>query len=456
MKRKFLRAAAGTLAVALMLPMQGCMPMTPQRMAERMAENMAATPCTAATFTGQLDLSIGMSGMEVDTTVSMEESMIFSAEPMQGYMDLEMNYELMGIRVPMTLESYVLEEDGKMVQYLHSEDIWMCVDADTSMIQAGTAVQFDDPESLTFDEEVEELDGTPAVCLVGTLSGDSLSPILDGMLGELAGSQESQDDALQEKADLSSVSADVRMYLNKETCLPIRMECSIEGLDAVMNSMLEGTGMSYTVSSFTMTCDYTSYEPQQIPALPPEAHVAAEQAARLAQGNPDNGNGIYTIREGDYYMDIATPEGYEVSGMDYDMVIFYNEELDRTVKYQMYTTIEQNDFGLIDGYYTELMENHPDEYPYDNYYDSDTLSYSIMWIEYEENDLQAANYYAWAYLEDQVTAQAVNYPWIVVRIQDGGAEKDGTGSWEEICSLLDYVMPYDLAHLEGGSGTQAV
>ena len=95
-----------------------------------------------------------------------------------------------------------------------------------------------------------------------------------------------------------------------------------------------------------MTCDYTSYEPQEIPALPPQAHVAAEQAARLAEGNPDNGNGIYTIREGNYYMDIATPEGYEVSGMNYDMVTFYSEELDRTVQYQMYTTIDQNDFGL--------------------------------------------------------------------------------------------------------------
>lgn len=455
MKRIFLRTAAGTLTAALLLSLQGCMPMSPQQTAERMAANMAKTPCTAASVTGQMELSIGMNGMEVDTTVSVEESLVYSADPMQAYMDLEMNYELMGIRVPMTLESYLLEEDSKMVQYLHSDDIWMCADADTSMVQAGTAVQFDEPENLTFDEEVEELDGTPAVCLVGTLSGDTLSPILGSMLGELAGSREQGGD-LQEQADLSGVSADVRMYVNKETCLPIRMECSVAGLDTVMNSMLAGSGMSYTVSSFTMTCDYTSYEPQEIPALPPEAHAAAEQAARLAEGNPDNGNGIYTIREGSYYMDIATPEGYEVSGMDYDMVLFYSEELDRTVKYQMYTTVEQNDFGLIDGYYTELMENHPDQYPYDNYYDSDTLSYSIMWIEYEENDLQAANYYAWAYLGDQVPMQAVNYPWIVVRIQDGGVEKDGTGSWEEICTLLDYVMPYDLAHLDGGTGAQAV
>ena len=264
MKRIFLRTAAGTLTAALLLSLQGCMPMSPQQTAERMAANMAKTPCTAASVTGQMELSIGMNGMEVDTTVSVEESLVYSADPMQAYMDLEMNYELMGIRVPMTLESYLLEEDSKMVQYLHSDDIWMCADADTSMVQAGTAVQFDEPENLTFDEEVEELDGTPAVCLVGTLSGDTLSPILGSMLGELAGSREQGGD-LQEQADLSGVSADVRMYVNKETCLPIRMECSVAGLDTVMNSMLAGSGMSYTVSSFTMTTRRdTSRTPESI------------------------------------------------------------------------------------------------------------------------------------------------------------------------------------------------
>ena len=457
MKRNFLRFAAGTLAAAMLLPLQGCSPMTPAKTAERVAENMAKTPCTAASVTGQMDLSIGMMGLEVDTTVSLEQSLLYSADPQKAYADLEMGYEMMGVRVPLTVESYLLEEDGKMVQYLHTNDVWMTADADATMVQAGTAIQFNDPGTLAFDETVEELDGVPAVCLTGTVSGEALSPLLGNMLGELAGAQgENPEAPLQSGLDFSGVSADVRMYVNKETYLPIRMECSVSGLDTVMNSLLEDSGITYTVNSFTMNCDYTSYEPQEIPELPAEAHAAAEQAARLAEGNPDNGNGIYTIREGNYYMDIATPEGYAVSATDYDMVQFYSEELDRTVKYQMYTTVTQNDLGLIDQYYTELMDTHPALFPDSNFYNSDTLAYSLMWIEYEENDLKAANYYAWAYMEDQVTAQSVNYPWIVVRIQDGGAEKDASGSWEEICALLDYAMPYDLAHLAGAAGTQMI
>ena len=43
MKRNFLRFAAGTLAVAMLLPLQGCSPMTPAKTAERVAENMAET-----------------------------------------------------------------------------------------------------------------------------------------------------------------------------------------------------------------------------------------------------------------------------------------------------------------------------------------------------------------------------------------------------------------------------
>ena len=178
MKRIFLRTAAGTLTAALLLSMQGCMPMSPQQTAERVAANMAETPCTAASVTGQMELSIGMGGMEVDTTVSVEESLVYSPDPMQGYMNLEMSYELMGIRVPMTLESYLLEEDGKMVQYLHSDDIWMCADADTSMVQAGTAVQFDNPENLTFDKEVEELDDSELELFRDDISEESTKDIV--------------------------------------------------------------------------------------------------------------------------------------------------------------------------------------------------------------------------------------------------------------------------------------
>lgn len=204
-----------------------------------------------------------------------------------------------------------------------------------------------------------------------------------------------------------------------------------------------------------MVCDYTSYEPQQIPALPAEASAAAAQSERLAQGNPDNGNGTYTIREGSYYMDIVKPEGYELSDSDYDRVEFYNEELDRTVSYQMFTTIAENDLDLIEGYYEELYNEYPDLYPDTNFYDTATQPFSIMWVEYEKNGLSGSNYFAWSYLEDQVSAQATSFPWIVVRVLDG-TTKDGTVEWEDVCALLEYALPYDVAHLDGASGERDI
>ena len=119
MKRRTLHAAAGMLAAALMLSLQGCSPMTPARTAERVAETMARTPCTAANLSGQIDISMGVAGLEVDTTVSLEESLIYSPDPQQAYMELEMGYEMMGVRVPLSMESYLLEENGKLMQYLH-------------------------------------------------------------------------------------------------------------------------------------------------------------------------------------------------------------------------------------------------------------------------------------------------------------------------------------------------
>ena len=92
MKRRTLHAAAGMLAAVLMLSLQGCSPMTPARTAERVAETMARTPCTAANLSGQIDISMGVAGLEVDTTVSLEESLIYSPDPQQAYMELEMGY----------------------------------------------------------------------------------------------------------------------------------------------------------------------------------------------------------------------------------------------------------------------------------------------------------------------------------------------------------------------------
>ena len=295
----------------------------------------------------------------------------------------------------------------------------------------------------------------PVVCLVGTVAGDALRPLLGNMMGELAGAGQAASDMTEDVLDFSTVSADVRMYVNKDTYLPIRMECDVLGLDTVMNDLMDGTGLSYSVDDFTMVCDYTSYEPQQIPALPAEASAAAAQSERLAQGNPDNGNGTYTIREGSYYMDIVKPEGYELSESDYDRVEFYNEELDRTVSYQMFTTIAENDLDLIEGYYEELYNEYPDLYPDTNFYDTATQPFSIMWVEYEKNGISGSNYFAWSYLEDQVSAQSTSFPWIVVRVLDG-TTKDGTVEWEDVCALLEYALPYDVAHLDGASGERDI
>ena len=79
-----------------------------------------------------------------------------------------------------------------------------------------------------------------------------------------------------------------------------------------------------------------------------DAKEAAEQAQRLLEGNPDNGDGTFTIQESGYYTDITAPEGYVLDYVNYDEVDFYNEELDRKVCYQMWTTADSNDFLFWD------------------------------------------------------------------------------------------------------------
>ena len=92
-----------------------------------------------------------------------------------------------------------------------------------------------------------------------------------------------------------------------------------------------GNGASLSIQNADITVEYASYEPVEPCVLPEGAKEAAEQAQRLLEGNPDNGDGTFTIQESGYYTDITAPEGYVLDYVNYDEVDFYNEELDRKV-----------------------------------------------------------------------------------------------------------------------------
>lgn len=117
-------------------------------------------------------------------------------------------------------------------------------------------------EQFSIDEEVIELEDAPAVCLNAEVIGEDVSQALSGLMGDEA--------------------------------------------------------FTLGIRNAEVTMDYTSYEPVEPCVLPEGAKEAAEQDQRLQEGNPDNGDGTFTIQERGYYVDVAAPEGYELESSGYD------------------------------------------------------------------------------------------------------------------------------------------
>lgn len=202
------------------------------------------------------------------------------------------------------------------------------------------------PEQLSIDEEVTELEGTPAICLIGQITGKEISQALGFLFSSLENSAGLSGEN-QPEIDWEKITAQVSAYVNKETYLPLRAQISVQGLDEVLAGLM-GNGASLSIQNADITVEYASYEPVEPCVLPEGAKEAAEQAQRLLEGNPDNGDGTFTIQESGYYTDITAPEGYVLDYVNYDEVDFYNEELDRKVCYQMWTTADSNDFLFWD------------------------------------------------------------------------------------------------------------
>src|SRR5699024_1949344 len=131
------------------------------------------------------------------------------------------------------------------------------------------------------------------------------------------------------------------------TYLPMRAEISVQGLDEVLAGIMRN-GASLSIQNASITVEYDSNEPVEPYVLPEAAKEADVEDQRLLEDNPDNGSGTFTIQESGYYTDITAPEGYVLDYVNYDEVDFYNEELDRKVCYQMWTTADSNDFLFWD------------------------------------------------------------------------------------------------------------
>ena len=446
------------LGTAAALALSGCGAMTPEKLADKVKKAVEETPYSQMELDLTADMAIGdpTTGIEMDVGIQMDGQIRVSYDPDTMYENLNMTMEMMGVRLPINVEVYILPEDSEMVTYTYT-------DLDGRWLRQGTGSsdQIGDNRSLalwampnenfTIDEEVTELEGTEVICLNGTITGEEVSKALGSLLSGLEESGSLLDEGmLMEEEDLTGldgidwekVSAQVTAYVDAKTYLPLRDEFSFSGLDEALNDIVRESGATLGIHQVEMSVDYTSYDPVDPCALPEGAKEQAAQNERLLGGNPDNGDGTFTIQEGGYYADILAPEGYELAYTNYDEVDFYSEELDRLVCYQMWTNDDRNDF-----FFWDMVDQAAYEYTGDMFgpermasieiVDTANFSFALDGFSYQ-GDYAGYNYYAWTNMDEEY------YSWVLVSIYDGGDAMDSTITREEVQSLLGQVSPYQL------------
>lgn len=423
-------------------------PKTAEEVLERMQAALLETPCAQAQMI--MDIAMTLDGGEYGTlemSTKTTNELTISQDPVSGYTTATVDVDYGGEKSQSFTENYALVEDGVLVSYIHSDGIWMKVSTGQTVeglsksaspsIDAGTAA---------IDASVTEYNGKEVICLTSQITGNGLQAALGGMLDSVAQQGGALEDAAETAGtiDYSALTCDARIYLDKETYLPVAEEMVFNGMDDVLGPLYEEMGMAVEVTSCTASAIFNSYEPQAEIKLPDGAAEKAEKWTRLLSGEPDNSDGTFTIREGVALIDIVPPEGFELTDKGYDHVYFERDD-HRQVKYTAHYGTEEFLISEIDrelSRYGDLPQNiSREQIPME----AETLSFTteiigVDWQSYEEGQM-----YAWAVLGSDGTA---NYH-IFIEVTDGyndglGGVKSADITPEEFLAYLNAATVSDL------------
>lgn len=448
---KMKRFLSVCLAAVLAVSCCACSPEpeTPAQVVEKMQAALLETPCGHAEMV--MDMTMTLDAGEYGTlemTTKTTNDITISQEPVSGYTTATVDVDYGGEKSQNFTENYSVVEDGELVSYIHSDGVWMKVSTGQTpegLAKSASTVSVD-AANVAIDETVTEYEGKEAICLTTQITGEALQATLGGMLesiGEQGGSLEEAAETVG-AIDYSALTCDARIYLDKETYLPMAEEMTFSGMSDVLNPMYEQMGIKADVTSCTASATFLSYEAQEEVVLPEGAKEKAEKWMRLLSGEPDNGDGTFTIREGAALIDIVPPEGFELSDKGYDHVYFKRDDY-REVRYTAHYGTAEYFTAKVDrqlNRYGNLPRNVSRE---QMTLTGDTLTFDtdivgVEWQSYEEGLM-----YAWADLGSDGTA---NY-FIFIEVEDGyndgmGSKKSADVTPEEFMAYLNAATPSDL------------
>ena len=413
---------------------------TPEQVYEKMQTAMAENPFGKAQLIMDMEmvLDAGELGVqEMSTTITND--ITISQDPVSSYTNSTAEIAYGEESVQTTSENYTVVENGELVSYTHSSGVWIKLSTGQTideLKQSASAISID-IDNASIDESITELDGKEVICLTTQFSGASMGSVLDNMLGGMGLDDSDMSEAADvvSSFDYSTLTCDAKILLDKATYLPISEKTVINGMSELLAPLYSDLGMKLDIPTCAATMYFLSYEPQEEVVLPEGAADKAAAWERLIAGDPENGDGTFTIREGSYLVDIAAPEGFELAEKGYDHVYFTRDD-QRQLKYTMY-------YGSAENLATEADKrlNRYGDLPNKVSRDQMTLDgeffsfacdiISVEWSSYEEGVT-----YAWA----ELGTDGIATYYLFVEVMDG--YNDGLGNSKSADMTPDEFMSY--------------
>lgn len=278
--KKIKKLTAIVLVLVMALAFSGCGKMTAEQLAAKMAVAVAKSPMTQEKIQMEFEMGVGARGITLNFDVDMAMDMLMSVDPYKAYTELEISMDMLGQNYTDTMQLYVQEADGTMTTYSYivSADRW---DKQTAQIpEEQYTANYDwlknkPAAELTLAEETQTISGREAYVLSCTITGTQMQE----MMKSIGAVQGALDEAGMSNFDMSAVTVPMVMYIDTQNYLPMQMELEIQGLDEMIEGMMEGLlgedaaeiGMELEIGKITVVCTDIGYDAVMVPEVPQEA-----------------------------------------------------------------------------------------------------------------------------------------------------------------------------------------
>ena len=218
------------------------------------------------TMEGEQMAQMGVNSMDI----TMDADNQVTQDPTASYIKGKMS--LMGMDLDM--EIYTVLEGDELVNYMGMMGKWMYqrlpYDKEAvNSISANAGELLQHMDSLTLQEEPEDIDGKPAYIITGTLQGEEMMELL-GQAQSALGTATGMDELMDEDA-VENLSMDFKYAVDQESRLPVYADFAFNGFENL-------TGQEdVTISNFTMRTDYTGFDNVEKIEVPQEVKDSAQE-----------------------------------------------------------------------------------------------------------------------------------------------------------------------------------